>query len=351
MRSKKIFVEDLDFILLNTSFFWDELRNSKIFITGGTGFFGSWLLETFVYANEFLKLNSRAVVLTRNSQKFSKKMPHIANHSSIELIEGDVVNFEYPEGRFSHIFHAATETNAQINNVEPFKMFNTIVEGTMHVLEFSKYSNANKLLYISSGAVYGAQPSDILNVQETFLGAPDNLDPKCLYGESKRMAELLCATWAKNNSIEIKIARCFAFVGPHLPLDLHFAIGNFIQNAINNTSILINGDGTPYRSYMYPTDLIIWLLTIFSKGMSCHPYNVGSDIPVSILETAKSVAKQCQPELEVIVKRNADKNSPISRYVPSIRRAKDELGLKIKVNLQDAIAKTICWYSSKSFND
>ena len=205
---------DLDHILSNTEDLWEELRGNRIFITGGTGFFGCWLLESFAWANKKLDLNAQAVVLTRDIDNFRKKAPHIAAEPSIKFYLGDVQSFEFPEGKFSHIIHAATEANAKMNDENPILMLNTIVQGTRHTLDFAKYCGANKFLLTSSGAVYGKQPPDITHIPENYLGAPDTMDTRSAYGEGKRLAELLCAMYAKQYGIDTKIARCFAFVGP-----------------------------------------------------------------------------------------------------------------------------------------
>ena len=331
---------DLDHVLDHTRELWDELRGQRIFITGGTGFFGCWLLESFIWANEKLKLNTHVTVLTRSPDAFRFKAPHLAGNEAVTLISGDVRTFNFPKGSFSHMIHAATESSTKLNDESPLLMLDTIIEGTRHTLEFAKACGARKFLLTSSGAVYGKQPPELTHIPEDYSGAPDPMDPKSAYGQGKRIAEHLCALYA-NSSLEIKIARCFAFVGPYLPLDVHFAIGNFIRDALNGGPIIVKGDGTPYRSYLYAADLAIWLWTILFKGQSCRPYNIGSEEGYSILQIAQRVVA-CVPsgvELEIRVKSEPQK--PVESYVPSTRRCSQELGLQAWTELSTGIRRTM----------
>lgn len=347
--------QDLDHILTHTEGLWEELRGKHLFITGGTGFFGCWLLESFAWANDKLGLGASALVLTRNCETFQKKAPHLAAHPAIKFHIGDVRNFAFPKGDFSHIIHAATSANAKLNDEDPLLMFDTIVEGTRHTLDFAIHCNAKKFLLTSSGAVYGKQPPEMTHIPEDYCGAPDPTDPNSAYGEGKRAAELLCALYAKKYTIETKISRCFAFVGPYLPLDIHYAIGNFIRNGLNGGPIQVNGDGTPYRSYLYAADLSIWLWTILFKGESCCPYNVGSEEAISIADLARIVAQsfkkpaedlskttaECfEKTIEVRIAKTPEPGKAAERYVPSTNRAA-LLGLSPIITLNQAIAKTL----------
>jgi len=338
---------DLDLILQHTAAVWPEFRGQRVFITGGTGFFGIWLLESFAWANAKLNLDAEAVVLTRNPAAFRGKAPHLAAHHAIQFHTGDVRNFEFPEGRFSHVIHAATESTSGLNERDPLAMLDDIVAGTRRALDFAVASGARKFLLTSSGAVYGSQPPDITHVPEIYAGAPDIMNPRSAYGEGKRLAELLCAIYHQRHGLETKIARGFAFVGPHLPLDRHFAIGNFIRDQLAGGPIRIQGDGTPVRSYLYTADLAIWLWTILAKGEPCRPYNVGSETAVSIAETARAVAGVLEPEVAIEIAAEARPGIPASRYVPSTARARTELGLRKTIPLDDAIRRTAAWTVSQ----
>ncbi len=337
---------DLNHILDHTRELWDELRGQRIFITGGTGFFGCWLLESFIWANDRLNLNCQATVLTRSPSAFKVKEPHLAGNEAISLIEGDICTFEFPTGKFSHVIHAATESSTKLNDENPLLLLDAIVNGTRHTLDFSINSSARKFLLTSSGAVYGKQPPEMTHIPEDFTGAPDPLVPHSAYGEGKRMAEQLSALYA-NSSFETKIARCFAFVGPYLPSDVHFAIGNFIRDGLNGGPIIVKGDGTPYRSYLYAADLAIWLWTILLKGQSIRPYNVGSDKELSIGELADRVAGEFIPSIRIERRGVSNPRNPTERYVPSIQRSKSELGLFPLVDLNRAIKKTILFQESQ----
>ena len=330
--------EDLEHVLTHTRPLWEQLRGGRIFVTGATGFFGIWLLETFAHANEQLGLGAELVGLTRNPEAFYAKVPHLTDHFPILLVRGDVRDFEFPEGSFTYVIHAGTTSSTP---VPPAEMLETIIRGTQHTLDFAVAAGAKRFLFVSSGAVYGKQPPEMSRIPETYTGAPDPMDPNSSYGEGKRVGELLCAIAHREHGLETTIARCFAFVGPHLPLDAHFAIGNFICDALKGEPIRVK-DGTHYRSYLYAADLAIWLWTILFKGASCHPYNVGADQEITIADLAKTVASVL-PDCSILQPLNT---SP-SRYIPSVERAQSELALRILIPLNQSILRTMVWHRLK----
>ncbi len=342
---------DLDHILTHTRELWEELRGKRLFMTGGTGFFGCWFLESFAWANEKLDLGASVLVLTRNYDAFQKKTPHLAANPAIQFHLGDVRDFNFPQGEFSHIIHAATSASAQLNNDSPLLMFDTIVGGTRHTLDFAVYCHAGKFLLASSGAVYGRQPSEMPHLSEDYRGAPDPADSGAAYGEGKRAAELLCALYSKKYEAQTKIARCFAFVGPYLPLDIHYAVGNFIRNGLSGGPIRVQGDGTPYRSYLYAADLMIWLWTILFKGESCRPYNVGSEHEVTIAELARAVARCFRQPIDVQIATKPTPGRPAERYVPSTTRAREECRLRETIDLLSGIKRTIAIHELNNRTD
>ncbi len=338
---------DLDHILARTTGLWEELRGQRLFITGGTGFFGCWLLESFAWANDQLGLNASALVLTRDPAAFRAKAPHLAAHPAIKLHTGDIRSFESPAGQCSHVIHAATDASARLNAEEPLRMFDTIVAGTRRALDFARHCQARKFLFISSGAVYGRQPPEVTHLSEDYAGAPNSLGPDSAYHEGKRAAELLCALYNSQYGMGTGIARCFAFIGPWLPLDMHFAIGNFIRDAMRGGPVKVSGDGTPFRSYLYAADLAIWLWTILLKGQAARAYNVGSETALPIGEVARIVARTFRPPVEVSIARPAQPDNPAERYVPSTNRARTELGLRETFSLEDAVERTAWWHRAR----
>lgn len=340
------FEDDLNLVLKNTVNSWKEIKNKTIFITGGTGFFGIWLIMSFIFINRKLKLDSNAIILTRDKNKFLSKYPWLIQYSEISFLEGDITHFEFIGGQIDYIIHAATEASVKLNIEEPLEMFETVVNGTKRVLEFARIKKVSSFLLTSSGAVYGIQPSNIENLSEDYFGAPNVSDSTSVYGEGKRMAEVLCAVYHKNFDLPVKIARCYAFLGPFLALESHFAAGNFIKNKIKEEDIIIEGDGTPYRSYLYSADLVIWLWTILFKGKNNNPYNVGSNQSISISQLAELISKDNRSNKTNVIIKSPSSNKPILRYVPDINKALNELNLKVYTDIETCITKTIDFYKS-----
>jgi dTDP-glucose 4,6-dehydratase len=340
MAPPVIATTDLDEVVRDADAAFESLRDARLLLTGATGFFGVWLLSALAHARRAKKLDTRVVLLSRDPGAARARLGGLVEDPRVELVSGDTRTFAFPSGTFTHVVHGATSASASLLAEQPREMLDVIVDGTRRVLEFARSSRAHRLLFLSSGAVYGQQPSELTHVAEDYIGGPRTLEPRSAYGEGKRAAELLCAIAAREGTgLEMTVARGFAFVGPHLPLDIHFAIGNFIRDALAGGPIRILGDGTPYRSYMYGTDLATWLFTLLVRGRSGAAYNVGSDDGRPLAEIAARIAAASGARVE-IAKTPPPDHRP-ERYVPDVSLARRELGLAPRVDLDEAIRRTL----------
>ena len=299
-----------------------ETKRYRLFITGGTGFFGKSMLDYRLRHPEWPWAKAEWVVLSRSPGRFAASCPSLANQPGVSFVAGDVRDFTFPEGPFDAIIHAATSAVTTLTDAE---MTSVIMDGAQHVADFAKAAGCDKTLFTSSGAVYGPRIAP--------ASEDDACNPVTAYGKGKLTVERMLL----DSGFDAKIARCFAFTGPYLNRGIHFAIGNFIQNCLDGKPIVINGDGTPLRSYLYADDLVEWLFAILERGETGRPYNVGSDRAVSIHELAETVRAALGSNSEIIVKGIPEIGAKPSAYVPSIARAHEELGLEVKVTLENAI--------------
>jgi dTDP-glucose 4,6-dehydratase len=276
------------------------------------------LLESFVWANRRLSLHARVFVLTRDPTKFRHEKPHLADDASVNTLQGDLETFAFPMQPFHYVIHAAAD-----------------VGSTQHVLEMATINGARSVLYTSSGAVYGEQPGDIEYVDEGFISPIERCTP---YGRAKRESEALCLS-AGETGLCVVIGRLFAFVGPYLPLERNFAVGNFVRDARMGGPIRVEGDGTPMRSYLYAADMAIWLWTLLFKGVPGRAYNVGSDQAVGILDLARTVERVCGVTRGIRVASQPVAGIKPKRYIPTIARAREELGLEPWIGLEEGIRR------------
>ena len=340
MRPRPPILEaDQELLRARTEPLREAARGGRFFVTGGTGFFGCWILEALVAANDEHGLGLSLTVLTRNREAFRARAPHLAMHPVVTLLPGDVRSFPISGERFEYVIHAAFDSSRGPDAVETKE---TIVDGTARCLELARRARARRFLFVSSGAVYGKQPPEIVRVSEERADDPSLAGNRTLYGEAKHSAERVAVDAGRQSGFEVTIARGFAFVGPHLPLDGHFAIGNFIRDALSGGPIRVHGDGSPIRSYLYAADLAIWLLTILFRGSASRAYNVGSESEVTIGQLALLVAAAVNPTIQVEIA-HPPSGAPAERYVPSTRQAREELGLAQTVDLTESIRRTAEW--------
>ena len=336
--------QDLDHILSHTQGLWEDLRGQSLFLTGGTGFVGAWLLESLLRANDEMDLRTKVVLLTRDPGRFCSRSQYLARHPSVHLLGGNVTGFAFPDGNFPFVIHAATEPSLEPDAAHPLGAFDADIDGTRRVLEFARSHGAHRFLLTSSGAVYGKQPPDMTHIPEEYAGAPLTTDPASAYGQAKRVSEFMSVMYGGMYGFDAVIARLFAFVGPQLPLDANYAVGNFIRDALLGGPVLITGDGTPFRSYLYAADLAIWLWTMLFRGKAAHPYNVGSPDDLTIADLARTVIGVVAPATGIDLAKMPIPGVPPERYVPSTTRAEEELGLRPLISTAEGIRRTSHWY-------
>lgn len=336
-----------DFARLAANIDCRDIDGKTILISGATGFFGAWILALFDWLRRTHNLQFRVLAISRNPQNFRSRHPWIADAEWLQWITGDIQDFAFPEQAVDYIIHAATDTSAAAGR-SPGLLLNSIVRGSERILACAKACGAKRVLLVSSGGAYGGQSVDTLQLLESSKNGPSTMDVGSAYGEGKRVMELLGAIHAHENVCDVVIARCFAFVGAGLPLDGHFAIGNFIRDALTQDRIVIRGDGKGVRSYLYAADLAVWLMHLLLNGQNRGIYNVGSDQEITIAELARQVIATLAPTKTVVVEGASNSPGAGNRYVPSIDHARTQLGLDVWTALPQAILNTALWSSKNS---
>ena len=321
---------------------WPRLAGKRIFMTGGTGFIGRWMLRALADANRRLSIDVEIDVLTRDPDAFARREPELAAAEGLRFIKGDVLTMSPGSEAYDFVLHAATDASAELNENDPLRMFDTIVEGTRRALDFAVAAKASRFFFFSSGAVYGAQPWELTHVPESYGGAPDLSSHRSAYGEGKRAAEMLCTIYARQFGLDVINARIFALLGPLLSLDIHFAAGNFIRDAMEGRTITVQGAGKAVRSYLYAGDLTVWLWTMLLRAPAGAVYNAGSEESVSIADLAKRTSALLgAPGVEILGQEDPGWNP--GRYVPSTEKIRTELGVAPTVGLDEAIVRTARW--------
>lgn len=334
--------EDIRLIVGQTASLFKEHVRLRIFLSGGTGFFGRWLLHSFIGLRNACGLDIELTVLSRDPKRFLDSNPDFRDQDGLNFVAGDVRTFDFDNRQpFDFVIHGATAASAKLEQDHPDEMYSVITEGTRHMLDLTRRCSAKRFLFISSGAVYGPQPPTLDKLPETYVGAPTTA-----YGKGKKVSEEMSLEAASNGRFECVIVRPFAFVGPYLPLDAHFAIGNFIRDCLGNRTIVVQGDGTPLRSYLYASDLTEWLWTILLSAKQERAYNVGSCSAISIRDLAHLVRECAGTQNEIVVQGKAVEGVLPARYVPSVDRAQKELALCQRHALPEAIRRTILWHRS-----
>ena len=335
--------EDISGIVSRIAGDIDFFTGKTVLVTGATGFFGWWLLSVLQKLNKQFSCGMQICAISRNASAFLDKYPSFRD--GVTFLEGDLRRIRLVGLKIDYCFHMAT-TNASetFHDEDQLNKIDLLYLGTKNLMSELAHSNVEKIVFTSSGVAYGALPTQ-KDYTESSRMAPVTTDPASALGEAKRLAEYVTAYHCRSENISYNIARCFSFVGPLLPLDLHYAIGNFINDALNEESISVKGTGRDVRSYLYIADAISWLLKLMISPTKNEIYNVGSSRSVSIKELAELVRDLLAPNKQVIVRNQIKTTDNFERtiYVPNTKKIIKDLGVQEWSSLDEAILKTAAY--------
>lgn len=321
----------------------DGLRNASVTVTGGTGFVGTWLAESVAHLNDQHGFGVSMTLISRSVDRFALEHPNLSTREDIRFVKGDVRHAPDVPRDTTFLFHAAANPDSRFHASRPVETMQTIAEGTASVLHAAKMaSDLRMVVHLSSGLVCGPQPLDTEGLAETHNGAPPVNLATSAYAEAKRYSETLCAAVASQDRVPCLTVRPFAFIGPFQSLHTPWAINTFIREAITRGPIRVLGSGRTVRSYLYGSDLAFWLLRVAVAGSAGDCVNVGSPHGIDLEGLARLIARQVDPEPDIVLNFGSGSSRAEGRLVPSVAEAA-RFGLEVTVPLEEALDRTIRW--------
>ena len=297
---------------------FQHFENSKILVSGATGFVGTWLSQSLINANSKFKLGLQLFQLSRNGTSIQGSNDSYSIKHDIRLpLPSDLPEFDF-------VFHTATPSQPATGGVDTKLVYETSVLGTENLLvHLSKQRKNPVFLHTSSGAV------DRLNVLSTESELQET------YRKGKEAAEKLVEDFSNQGNVIGANPRLYAFAGPGIATDAHFVAGQFMQSALRGDPLIILGNPNTKRSYMYPTDLTSWIFEI-SRSPTLDRLRIGNPNAITISELASLVTSVVDSEDKTYP---GDESVPENYYVPELTETLDKFPLKVKVSTRESFER------------
>lgn len=351
LSEDKILQNDLDLIINNTSICWDMLKNKTILVTGATGLIGSQIVMTLLNASAEKDLNINVLAAVRNKEK-AKKIFRYAKNDSLDYIVQDILEPFSTDQSIDYIIHGASMTSSKDFVDYPVETIKTALQGTENILNLAKEKNVKGMVYLSSLEIYGVVDFNIEKVTEDMSGTIDSMSVRSSYSEGKRMVECLCAAYASEYNIPIKVARLCQTFGPGVNYKDNRVFAQFARSIIEGEDIVLKTDGSTERNYCYIRDAISGILTVLLKGNSGEAYNIANkDTLITIRGMAEMLIKM-YPESGSSLKFDIAEDITKLGYNPKVKMNLDTskleaLGWSAEVNLSEMFQNLI---TSMKFN-
>jgi UDP-glucuronate decarboxylase len=330
---------------------WDGLRDKTVLVTGAAGFLPAYLVETLLFLNEAdSSMNVRVLALVRSEKRARERFAHHTGRSDLGLVVQDVCDPVCVDERVDMVIHAASHASPRFYGTKPVETLMPNVMGTYQLLEFCRRSGAERLMYFSSGEVYGEIDDACVPTPEGVYGLVDPVNPRSCYAESKRMGETMCVAWHREYGLSTRIVRPFHTYGPGMRLRNDGRVfADFVADVVAGRDIVMRSDGTARRAFCYISDATIGFFTVLLKGEDALPYNVGNeDGETSIIDLAEMLVG-ILPEKKLRVVRmpppddGSYMQSAIARNAPDTSRLR-ALGWSPNITVVDGFSRTIRSY-------
>ena len=313
-----------------------KLRSARILITGATGLVGAFLTDCLLALSDQNALDLRLYALCRNAARAKERFGERVNAIAADVSEATAL----PE--CDYIIHAASNAHPKAFSADPVGTMLANILGVRNLLEHLRAQGHGRLLFVSTGEIYGDNPAIRDGFSETDFGKIDSMNPRACYPESKRAAETLCASYLSQYRVDSVVARLCYVYGPTITNENSRADAQFLRNALSKTDIIMKSAGAQVRSYCYVADAARALIAILSGGESGSAYNVANRAAVrSIREYAEALAKVAGVQVKFETPEDAEKRgySTVSRAVQKPDRL-EALGWKPLFSFEGGIEHT-----------
>ena len=313
INNLELYNKSIKYVLEKNKF--PELKNKTILITGINGMIASAIIDTLNYLNKYENYNIKIIGIVRNKQRI---LSRFKDYDNLEIIEHDIINPLLIHENIDYIINAASNSHPSVFASDPVGTLLTNFIGTKNLLDCAKYNDSRRLLYISSGEIYGEGSKNITSFKEDYRGFIDSTNPRSCYPIGKLSAESLCVSYSDEYGVDTVIARPCHIYGPTAKNDDSRALSQFIFNGLNHTDIIMKSRGEQVRSYCYVLDCVTGILRILISGVSSNAYNIANNKSIiSIKETADIIAKLSNTEVKIVLANKNEKKgfNPVTRSV------------------------------------
>ena len=308
---------------------------ARVVITGGAGFIGSHLCESFLRrGDEVICIDNYLTGSQENIAAFSSR-------AGFTMIEQDVTRFIRLPGPVDAVLHFASPASPSDYLELPIQTLKVGSLGTHNALGLAKAKGAVFLL-ASTSEIYG---DPLVKPQaEDYWGNVNPIGPRGVYDEAKRFAEAMTMAYQRSHGLDTRIARIFNTFGPRMRMNDGRVVPNFIIQALKGESLTVYGEGRQTRSFLFIDDLVGGLLRLLETQHPL-PVNLGRPEDMTVLEFAEMV-RQLTDSSSPILFQALPQDDPQVRQ-PDISRARNLLSWEPQVSLEEGLKHTIRYFRER----
>jgi nucleoside-diphosphate-sugar epimerase len=345
-EANPIIAEDLERIA-SAELPWPQLQGKTVMVTGGGGFLASYLVKALLCAGRRHRLGLRVICVLRRPPQQAQRLAALLDAPDLDFVVHDIAQAlptDFPQADL--LVHAASQASPKFYGVDPVGTLLANSSGTAHLLDHAVRCAAERVLFFSSGEVYGVQADPDRTIDELAYGYLDPMQVRACYGESKRLGETMCVSWGQQYGLHTNVVRPFHTYGPGIALDDGRVFADFVADVVHSRDIVLKSDGLARRPFCYIADATLAFLTVLLKGERGEAYNVGNpEAEISMRDLAGTLAglfpeRGSKVRFDIQDQGTAYLKSPIQRQCPAIGKIA-ALGWRPTTGIAEGFRRTI----------